>query len=175
MPFVSAFALMALLMTAVMAERAANGTVLDEKSFIGAQSEITAMMGLKFAEDWLVGEFRAGRVPVGRIVMNSGADVRSSYTELADFLDRSDVELQIAATADYLAYAASNAGFTPNIPSDVTNDGVLRYYSLKSEAAVAGQNILITEEELLSVLISHTGTLTEAARLFYKSRSERKR
>jgi hypothetical protein len=176
MPFVTMFAMMTLVITAFMVERAASGTALDEKSFIGAQSGITAMMGLKFAEDWLVGELAAGRVPVRRTVMASGEDAGSANRKLADFLDGLDVELQIFAAADYLADSSFRTAFVPNIPlQEVVGEGVLMYYLLRSMVEVKGQDNLTEDEELLCVLISHTGTLSGVTRLFHKSRSERKR
>ena len=175
MPFVTMFAMMTLVITAFMVERAASGTALDEKSFIGAQSGITAMMGLKFAEDWLVGELAAGRVPVGKTVMASSEDAGSANRKLADFLDGLDVELQIFAAADYPAHSSFKTAFVPYIPSEAASEGVLRYYLLRSMAEVKGQDIFTEEEELLGVLISHTGTLSGVTRLFHKSRSERKR
>jgi hypothetical protein len=133
------------------------------------------MMGLKFAEDWLVGELAAGRIPTGKTVMTSGEDVGGADQKLADFLDGSDAELQIFAAADYPAYSSFKTSFIPYIPSVVTGEGVLRYYLLRSMAEVKDQSIFTEEEELLSVLISHTGALSRVTRLFHKSRSERKK
>jgi hypothetical protein len=175
MPFVAMFAMMTLVITAFLAERATDGIALDEKSFAGARSGITAMMGLKFAEDWLIEKLSAGVVPSGMTVMTSSEDAGGASLELADFLDRSDVELRISAAADSPADSSFKKSFIPYIPPEVTDEGVLRYYLLRSAAEVEGRNILTEEEELLCVLMNHTGTLSQVTRLFHKSRSERKK
>jgi hypothetical protein len=171
---VSVIAVLTILITAVLADQLARSADIDERSMAVAKSAIAARRGLKIAEDWLMRTLMAGTHHVGRVILDAGSDAPGHAGPGPDDpLWAPTGELHIV-DADCVPDSYSLKYAVPWIVPESVDGGVRRYFFLRSCVGVEGGNLRMAEEELIAVLIDGTGRITESARLFHRSRSERK-
>ncbi|MDR3331335.1 MAG: hypothetical protein LBT08_01790 [Synergistaceae bacterium] len=165
--YVTAFTMLALAITAVLADRIALGVKFADVSLVGWQRVALARKGLKMAEDWLIGLAAAGRPPAEKTVLSDGGE-DSGIDEL---LNGTDGVLYVAASHYPVGHYSSGA-MIPRIENIALPDGSKRLcFFIRCEIPANDRKLRMIEEELLEISMSPHGTVTGTRRLFYRSKS----
>jgi hypothetical protein len=165
------FSAAAILVTSMLAVRTAVTARLGVESMAGHEASIALSMGLKAAEDWLLGEIIRGNAPAAGVSMSAADMPQTGGDPAHNLLSEKGVELYITPTC-YTAGSPSPWP-APLIPVVKSGDILYSCYFLKSRVAADGRGLLLSDEELLIVCTDDAGVITEARRLFYRPKSDK--